>query len=157
MLEHAIVFGRGYGTPRSPVLEALQTGRDVILDIDWQGWRQLRAHLPGDVVGVFVLPPSLAVLAGRLHGRGSDDADEIERRMGAARNEIVHWDEFDHVVVNNSLQDCVADLRAILRAVRCTVARNLEAGELAAAMAAGLTDWPTSPIQGSSDEPQRQP
>lgn len=134
MLEHAIVFGRGYGTPRKPVLEALSAGRDVVLDIDWQGWRQMRAHLPGDLVGVFILPPSLSVLADRLDGRGSDTAEEIAHRMAGAQGEVVHWAEFDHVVVNSVLSDCVSDVRAILHAARCTVARNLDAGRVAAAI-----------------------
>ena len=136
MLEHAMVFGRRYGTPRTPVLARLATGRDVILDIDWQGWRQLRTRLPGDLVGVFILPPSLTELAKRLHGRGSDDAGEVARRMAGARGEVLHWAEFDHVVVNNALDDCVADVRAILRAARCTATRNLAAARLAAEMTA---------------------
>ena len=131
MLEHAHVFGKSYGTPRAPVLAALEDGRDVILDVDWQGWRQLRAHLPQDVVGVFILPPSLTALAERLHGRGSEAAPEVARRMAGARDEVIHWTEFDHVVVNSALQDCISDVRAILRAARCSVTRNLQAGRVA--------------------------
>ncbi len=77
-------FGHSYGTPRAPVEAALGAGRDVVFDIDWQGHRQLRAALPGDVVGVFILPPSLAALEARLRARGSDDEAEIARRMGRA-------------------------------------------------------------------------
>ena len=88
LLEWARVFGRGYGTPRAPVEQALAAGRDVVFDIDWQGYRLLRAALPGDVVGVFVLPPSLADLERRLRARAGDDAAEIGRRMAAAREEI---------------------------------------------------------------------
>ena len=134
LLEHAVVFGKSYGTPRAPVMAALAEGRDVILDIDWQGWRQLRPRLPGDSVGVFILPPSLKVLAERLRGRSSESAEEVARRMGAARNEVLHWAEFDHVVVNSALERCVFDVRAILHAARSTVGRNLEAGRLAASM-----------------------
>ena len=82
LLEWARVLGRhSYGTPRAPVEAALAAGRDVVFDIDWQGHRQLRAALPGDVVGVFILPPSLAALEARLRARAGDDAAEIARRM----------------------------------------------------------------------------
>ena len=124
MLEWATVFGRSYGTPRAPVERALMAGQDVVFDIDWQGFRQLRAALPGDVVGVFVLPPSYAALEARLHGRGSDPPEEIARRMAAARNEIAHWAEFDHVLVNRDLDTAVANVRGILHAARCVIARQ---------------------------------
>lgn len=134
LLEHAWVFGRGYGTPRAAVEAALAAGRDVALDIDWQGWRQVRAALPADSVGVFILPPSLEVLEARLRGRASDNADEVARRMRAARQEISHWDEFDHVLVNGDLAVCIESVRAVLHAARCTVARNFSAASLAARM-----------------------
>ena len=88
MLEWATVFGHSYGTPRAPVEQALLAGRDVVFDIDWQGHRQLRTALPGDVVGVFILPPSLAALEARLRGRAGDGAAEVARRMQAARDEM---------------------------------------------------------------------
>jgi guanylate kinase len=134
LLEHATVFGRGYGTPRAPVEAALAEGRDVALDIDWQGWRQLRAAMPADSVGVFILPPSMAVLEARLRGRGSDDVAEVARRMQAARDEISHFSEFDHVLVNDDLENCITAVRGILWAARCTIARSLGAAELARAM-----------------------
>src|SRR5262249_14817318 len=115
---------RGYGTPRAPVEQALAAGRDVLFDIDWQGHLLLRTALPEDVVGVFLLPPSMAELEKRLQGRGTDDAAEIARRMAAARDEIAHWHEFDHVVVNAMLDDAVADVRSILRAARLRTARR---------------------------------
>ncbi len=124
LLEHARVFGRAYGTPRAPVEAALRDGRDVVFDIDWQGWRQLRAALPGDTVGVFVLPPSLAALQARLVSRAGDDDAEIARRMQAARDEIAHWAEFDHVVVNDELERCVAEVRAVLHAARTATKRQ---------------------------------
>ena len=124
MLEWATVFGRSYGTPRAPVERALAAGRDVVFDIDWQGFRQLRAALPGDVVGVFVLPPSYAALEARLQGRGGDAPEEIARRMAAARSEIAHWAEFDHVLVNRDLDTAIADVRGVLRAARCVIARQ---------------------------------
>jgi guanylate kinase len=124
LLEWARVFGRGYGTPRAPVEAALAAGHDVIFDIDWQGHRQLRAALPGDVVGVFVLPPSLPVLRKRLELRGGDNAAEIERRMAAAEAEISHAGEFDYVVVNHAFAEAVADVRAVLHAARLATARQ---------------------------------
>ncbi len=137
LLEHAMVFGRGYGTPRAPVEAALADGRDVALDIDWQGWRQLRAAMPLDSVGVFILPPSMEVLEARLRGRGSDDAAEVARRMRAAREEISHFSEFDHVLVNDDLEACIESVRAVLIAARCTLARSLGAAALARSMVGG--------------------
>ncbi len=124
MLEWATVFGRSYGTPRAPVMQALAAGRDVAFDIDWQGHRQLCAALPGDVVSVFLLPPSLAALRTRLVTRAGDPPEEIERRMRAARDEIAHWDEFDHVVINRDLHETVAAVRSVLHAARSVRARQ---------------------------------
>ncbi|MBV9757498.1 MAG: guanylate kinase [Alphaproteobacteria bacterium] len=123
LLEWAEVFGRHYGTPRAPVEQALAAGRDVVFDIDWQGFRQLRAALPGDIAGVFVLPPSLAELEARLLARG-DDAAAIARRMAAARAEAAHAPEFDYVVVNAELAQAIADVHAILRAARLATTRQ---------------------------------
>lgn len=124
MLESAHVFGRRYGTPRASVEQALAAGRDVMFDIDWQGHRLLRQALPGDVVSVFLLPPSLEELERRLHGRGQDSAEEIARRMQAARDEISHWADFDHVLVNTDFHETVAEVRAILHAARSARARQ---------------------------------
>lgn len=124
MLEWARVLGRDcYGTPRAPVEAALAAGRDVLFDIDWQGYRSLRAALPGDVVGVFVLPPSRDALAARLAGRGGDSAAEIARRMARADAEIAHAGEFDHVIVNDDLETAVAAVAAVLAAARSATAR----------------------------------
>ncbi len=124
LLEWATVFGRGYGTPRAPVEACLGAGRDMVFDIDWQGHRQLRAALPGDVVSVFVLPPSLDVLERRLRARAADDPVEIGRRMDAARDEIAHWLEFDHVIVNDRLEQAIAGVRAVLNAARLALPRQ---------------------------------
>lgn len=125
LLEWARVLGRYcYGTPRAPVEQALQDGSDVAFDIDWQGHRQLRAALPGDVVGVFVLPPSLAALEDRLRQRAGDGSAEIARRMALARDEISHWAEFDHVVVNDDLGAAIAEVHSVLRAARTATARQ---------------------------------
>lgn len=123
-LEHADVFGRFYGTPRAPVLARLEAAQDVLFDIDWQGFRQLREALPGDVVGVFIRPPSLAVLRERLVARGDTEA-EIERRMGHAVAEWSHQDEFDFIVENTDFENALGDLRAILRASRLATARQI--------------------------------
>lgn len=123
LLEWAEVFGRCYGTPRAPVEQALAAGRDVVFDIDWQGHRLLRAALPGDVVSVFILPPGLGSLEQRLRDRGGDDPAEIARRMLAARDEISHWREFDHAVVNDRLEDAVEAVRSVLHAARSATAR----------------------------------
>jgi guanylate kinase len=124
LLESARVLGRHcYGTPRAPVEEALCDGKDVVFDIDWQGHRQLRTALPDDVVGVFILPPTLAALERRLRHRSGDDAMEIARRMRLARDEISHWAEFDHVVVNDNLDQAIAAVRCVLHAARLATAR----------------------------------
>jgi len=123
LLEHAGVFGRNYGTPRGPVEAALSAGRDVLFDIDWQGFRQLRAAMPADVVGVFLLPPSLPILRQRLSLRGDPPAD-IDRRMDAAWNEIIHAGEFDHVVINDVFDPTLGEVHAILRAARTATSRQ---------------------------------
>ncbi len=123
LLEWAKVFDRRYGTPRAPVVKALGGGRDVVFDIDWQGHRALRAALPGDVVGVFVLPASRAALEERLAGRGDGEA-AIAGRMRRASAEIAHWPEFDHVVVNCDLAAAVGAVREILHAARLAAARQ---------------------------------
>lgn len=137
MLEWATVFGRCYGTPRAPVMAALEAGQDVAFDIDWQGHRLVRAALPGDVVSVFLLPPSLAALRERLDARAGDAADEIARRMAAARDEIGHWPEFDHVVVNDSFTAALDSVRAILHAARTARARQPGLVDFVAALTAG--------------------
>jgi guanylate kinase len=125
LLEYAKVFGRNhYGTPRAPVMAALAAGRDVIFDIDWQGYHQLRAALPGDVVGVFLLPPSMEELERRLRGRGADSPAEIAQRMATAHSEISHWVEFDHVVLNDDFPATLAAVRAILLAARLRTDRQ---------------------------------
>jgi len=124
MLEWAGVFGRSYGSPRGPVEQALAAGRDVVFDIDWQGYRQVREALPGDVVGLFIMPPSLVELEARLRKRASDSEAEINRRMATAVSEISHVREFDYVLVNNTLPEAVAQTRAVLTASRLAMARQ---------------------------------
>ncbi len=123
LLEYARVFGRSYGTPRAPVEEALGAGQDIMFDIDWQGFRQLRASLGDDVVGVFIKPPSLEVLHNRLVKRG-DGAEQVATRMAHAEAEISHASEFDYIVENQDLDVALADIRAILRASRLQTKRQ---------------------------------
>jgi guanylate kinase len=123
LLESAKVFDHFYGTPRAPVEAALAAGQDIVFDIDWQGHRSLRAALPGDVVGTYILPPSLEVLAARLRQRG-DDEPAIARRMARAVEEVSHWAEFDHVVLNDDFERALAAVRAILRAARSAATRQ---------------------------------
>jgi guanylate kinase len=126
LLEWAHVFGREtlYGTPRAPVEAALARGQDMIFAIDWQGFRQMRAAMPGDVVGVFLLPPSRAALEQRLRLRGQDSEAEIARRMATTQSEMEHYAEFDYAVVNERFDEALMDLRSVLRAARLTTARQ---------------------------------
>ena len=124
LLEHAMFLGRGYGTPRAPVEAALVEGRDVPFDIEWQGHRQLKASMAADVTSIFLLPPSMAELERRLRNRGQDSDAEIVKRMAAAREEIAHWDEFDHVLINQDFAATVAAARAVLHSARSTRARQ---------------------------------
>ncbi|KRE89858.1 guanylate kinase [Frateuria sp. Soil773] len=116
-LEHAEVHGNLYGTSRTTVQGLLGQGRDVLLEIDWQGARQIRRSQP-DCVSVFILPPSRRELERRLRGRGSDSAEVIERRLHNSREEIGHAHEFDYIIVNDRFEDALGDLQAIVRAVR---------------------------------------
>ena len=122
-LEHAEVFGRRYGTGRARTQAALDAGRDVILDIDWQGARQVRKQV-ADVVSIFILPPSAAELERRLRSRGQDSDEVIAGRMAAAREEMSHHDEYDYLVVNQDFDRAVAELGAILLAPRLQAARQ---------------------------------
>jgi len=137
LLEWARVFGRGYGSPRAPVEAALAAGRDVVFDIDWQGHRQMRAALPEDVVGLFILPPSLPELEARLRGRGSDNEQEITRRMAAAQSEIAHAGEFDHVLINRDFAVAVEQVRSVLTAARLATRRLTGLPEIMAGFRAG--------------------
>ncbi|GLQ50313.1 guanylate kinase [Dyella flava] len=116
-LEHAEVHGNFYGTSRNTVQDLLQQGRDVLLEIDWQGAAQIR-KAKSDCVSVFILPPSRAELERRLRGRGSDSAEVIERRLRNSRGEIAHAHEFDYIIVNDRFEDALDGLRAIVQAVR---------------------------------------
>ncbi len=119
MLEHAEVFANLYGSPRAPIEAELAAGHDVILDIDWQGGQQVRNSALGrDVVSIFILPPSIAELEGRLRARGQDSPEVIAGRMARAQDEISHWAEYDYVLVNRDIDQASADLDTILAAER---------------------------------------
>jgi len=118
LLEWAKVFDNRYGTPRAPVEAALSLGQDVLFDIDWQGTQQLREKAHGDVVSVFILPPSAADLEKRLHTRAQDSASVIRGRMSRAAHELSHWAEYDYIVVNHDVEDAFAEVQSILKAER---------------------------------------
>jgi guanylate kinase len=116
-LEWAEVHGNYYGTSKSWIEAEMAAGRDVLVEIDWQGAQQVRKLFPA-AIGVFILPPSLEALENRLSGRGTDSADTIARRLAAARHEMRHVDEFDYVIINDDLQQALADLLSVVRASR---------------------------------------
>lgn len=124
-LESAEVYGNFYGTSQRWIEEEMAAGRDILLEIDWQGASQVRKLIPA-ALSIFILPPSLAELQRRLDGRGTDDAEIIARRMAAAREDISHALEFDYLVINDQFVDALADLLAIARAQRLMIGRQAE-------------------------------
>ena len=122
-LEWAEVHGNYYGTSKRWIEDEMLAERDVLLEIDWQGAQQVRKVFP-QAIGIFVLPPSMAILQDRLSGRGTDSEDVIARRIAAARDEMRHVDEFDYVIINDTLQQAVGDLQAIVRAARLRYANQ---------------------------------
>ena len=118
LLEHATVFKNSYGTPAAFVEEQLEAGIDVLFDIDWQGTRQLAEKRRGDLVSVFILPPSMIELERRLRSRAQDPEDVVQHRMSKAWDEISHWEEYDYVVINRDLDDSLQTIRHILHSER---------------------------------------
>jgi guanylate kinase len=118
LLEHATVFGNSYGTPRAPIVAAIEAGRDILTDIDWQGTQQLSASLREDIVTIFVLPPSADALEARLRSRGQDSAAVVAERMAKSSEEMSHWPEYDYVIVNADLDQSVAEAQSIVTAER---------------------------------------
>jgi guanylate kinase len=118
LLEHALVYGHHYGTPRKAVEEALAAGRDVLFDIDWQGAQQLREAAADDVVGVFILAPSLEALEQRLRRRAQDSEEVVRYRLARVAADVTHWAEYEYVIINEELEASVAAVRAILAAER---------------------------------------
>jgi len=127
MLEYAKVFGNLYGTPRAPVEAAINAGKDVLFDVDWQGGQQIRnSSLQDSVISIFILPPSIAALRQRLIDRGQDSIDVVDKRMAQSHSEISHWAEYDYVLVNDDLDAAESKLRSIIAAER--LKRNRQTG-----------------------------
>src|SRR6056300_1097901 len=125
MLEHAEVFGNYYGSPKGPVEEAINAGRDVLFDIDWQGGQQVRASTLGKhVLSIFILPPSIPELERRLISRGQDSAEVIENRMAKSHNEISHWPEYNYVLVNQDIDETDTKLKTIITAERMRLSQQ---------------------------------
>ncbi|MDE2487713.1 MAG: guanylate kinase [Alphaproteobacteria bacterium] len=124
LLEWAEVNSHLYGTPKGPVMAALDAGRDVMFDIDWQGARQVAQQAPDDSVRIYILPPSWQDLSRRLHARAQDSEEVIRQRLALGRSEITHWDEYDYVIVNKDFDRAYADLIHIYRAERMKPGRN---------------------------------
>ena len=113
-LENADVFGYSYGTLKREVISKIEKGIDVILDIDWQGTRQIQQHIPNDIVKVFILPPSIKELENRLGNRASEDKKNFIKRMSEARKEISHYTEYDFVIINHQIEKAVSQIKSIL-------------------------------------------
>jgi guanylate kinase len=124
-MEYARVFGHYYGTPKSSIEKSLAKGMDVLFDIDWQGTQQLKEVSTGDLVSVFVLPPSLKTLEDRLRMRAEDDEHVVAHRMKKAGDEMSHWAEYDYVIINNDLEESVRQVRSILTSERLKRRRQL--------------------------------
>ncbi|NQV46194.1 MAG: guanylate kinase [Rhodospirillaceae bacterium] len=118
MLEHAQVFDNFYGTPKAPVEAALSVGMDVMFDVDWQGTQQLGGNAKGDLVSVFILPPSMTELERRLTERAQDSAEVVKKRMAKAADEMSHYREYDYIVLNDDLEESIAKVQTILAAER---------------------------------------
>jgi len=123
-LESAEVYGNRYGTSQTWITQKMNEGKDILLEIDWQGAAQVRKIFP-EAIGVFILPPSLEALRERLKNRSQDSDQTIERRMQAAREDISHVGEFDYVIINNDFKEAVQDLLATVRAARLTTIKQL--------------------------------
>jgi guanylate kinase len=118
LAEWAYVFDHRYGTPKAPIKAALKAGSDILFDIDWQGTQQLEAGMGEDLVSIFILPPSMAELDRRLHARATDSEDVIADRMRRAASEIGHWAEYDYVLINENMDRCLEEVKAIVAAER---------------------------------------
>ena len=133
-LEHATVFGNRYGTPGAAVNKMLDSGKDVLFDVDWQGTQQLKANAEKDLASIFILPPSIGTLEARLTTRAEDSAEVVADRMRRARDEISHWEEYDYVVVNRDVEVCLSQIKAILTAERLKRVRRTGLEEFVAGL-----------------------
>jgi guanylate kinase len=118
-LEHAVIYGHLYGTARARTEQRLAAGRDVILDIDWQGARQIRQHMPG-AIGIYILPPSMATLEQRLRARKQDTEEAIRQRLAVAREEMAHYEYYDYLIVNKDFEQAMAEFVSVFVARRLT-------------------------------------
>jgi guanylate kinase len=137
LLEHATVFGHCYGTPRQPIEAAIAAGHDIVTDIDWQGTQQLAGGLSSDVVSVFVLPPDTAALEQRLQQRAQDTPAIVAARMAKSAEEMSHWSEYDYVIVNQDLEESVAEVQAIVTAERLRRTRQIGLADFVNRLRAG--------------------
>jgi len=144
-MEHARVFDNYYGTAEAAVRDCLEAGQDVVLEIDWQGARQIRSRMP-DAVSIFILPPSPQALHDRLSARGQDSEEVIARRMRDAQNEMSHYAEYDYLVVNDEFLSALKELDAIVRGLRQR--QLIQADKLQSQLNALLG---ISPIPGNTD------
>ena len=124
-IENAFVFENYYGTLKSEVLEQLEKGIDVLIDIDWQGTRQITQAMKGNLIKIFLLPPSIDELKKRLSNRNSDSVEEINFRMSRALKEIKHYDEYDYVLVNNNLDKTFQQIVKILESERLKLSKQI--------------------------------
>ncbi len=136
-LEHAQVFDNYYGTPKQPVENALQQGKDVLFDVDWQGTQQLRQNARDDLASIFILPPSVDELERRLYARAQDPEDVVKRRMAKATSEMSHWAEYDYIIINEAIDHSVNETEAILSAERLKRARRVGIAEWLRGMGVG--------------------
>ena len=113
-LEHARVFGYSYGTLKSEINSKITNGINVIVDIDWQGTRQIEEHIPDDIVKIFILPPSIKELENRLGARATETQDSFKKRMSEARKEISHYNEYDFIIINEDVQECINKIKLII-------------------------------------------
>ncbi len=136
-LEHAQVFDNYYGTPRPPVVDALEQGKDVLFDVDWQGTQQLRQNARDDLASIFILPPSVAELERRLYARAQDPEDVVKKRMAKATSEMSHWAEYDYIIINEAIEHSVREAEAILSAERLKRMRRVGVSEWLRGMGVG--------------------
>ncbi|MEE9301130.1 MAG: guanylate kinase [Alphaproteobacteria bacterium] len=137
LMEHAMVFGHYYGTPREEVEAALALGRDIMFDVDWQGAQQLGEAARADLVTVFILPPSTEELERRLKARAQDPPEVVVARMSRAADEMSHWSEYDYIVINDDLEESVRRVCAVLAAERLRRYRQIGLNDFIKRMRAG--------------------
>ena len=129
-LEHAKVFGNLYGTPLQPVLESINNGKDLIFDVDWQGGKQIRgSSLSKFVISIFILPPSIKALQERLMKRAQDSSDTVKDRMRKSIGEIMHWKEYDYVIVNSNFEQTLHEVKSIITSEKLRRVRNSQLKE----------------------------